>query len=219
MCWDTVPVSFAYHFPQICGTATVFAQESREMWHCHRFRAWCSRGGARYDAPMERIAVTHTIPPVFDTTSRVLILGSFPSPKSREVGFFYGHPQNRMWCVLARVLGEETVPQSTLERTAFLLRHHIAMWDTIESCTIVGASDSSIRDVVPNDLSRILSVAPIRTVFTTGAKASLYYKRYQLPMTGMPAHQLPSTSGANAAWSLERLVSSYQVIADVWTQP
>ena len=203
MCWDTVPVSFAYRFPQICGTATVYVRESRDAWHCHRFRAWCSRGGARYDAP----------------TSRVFILGSFPSPKSREVGFFYGHPQNRMWRVLARVLGEETVPQSTQERMAFLLRHHIAMWDVIESCTIVGASDSSIRDVVPNDLSRILSVAPIRTVFTTGAKASLYYKRYQLPMTGMPAHQLPSTSGANAAWSLERLVSSYQVIADVLKQP
>ena len=108
---------------------------------------------------MERIAVTHTIPPVFDAASRVLVLGSFPSPKSREVGFFYGHPQNRMWRVLACVLDESIVPQSTAERTEFLLRHHIAMWDTIESCTIVGASDSSIRDVVPqqpfpNTLSR-----------------------------------------------------------------
>lgn len=201
MCWDAVPVSFA-----------------RDAWHCHRFRAWCSRGKARYDAPMERIAVTHTIPPVFDAASRVLVLGSFPSPKSREVGFFYGHPQNRMWRVLACVLDESIVPQSTAERTEFLLRHHIAMWDTIESCTIVGASDSSIRDVVPNNLSRILSVAPIRAVFTTGAKASLYYKRYQLPMTGIPARQLPSTSGANAAWSLERLVDAYQIVADVLKQ-
>ena len=189
------------------------------MWHCHRFRAWCSRGKARYDASMERIAVTHTIPPVFDTTSRVLILGSFPSPKSREVGFFYGHPQNRMWRVLARVLGEETVPQSTAERAEFLLRHHIAMWDVIESCTIVGASDSSIRDVVPNDLSRILSVAPIRAVFTTGAKASLYYKRYQFATAWPSARQLPSTSGANAVWSLERLVDAYQIVADVLKQP
>lgn len=179
----------------------------------------CGRCGARYDALMERSAVTHTIPPVFDAASRVLILGSFPSPKSREVGFFYGHPQNRMWRVLACVLDENAVPQSTAERMEFLLRHHIAMWDTIESCTIVGASDSSIRDVVPNDLSRILAAAPIRAVFTTGAKASLYYKRYQLPTTGMPAHQLPSTSGANAAWSLERLVGAYQIVADVLKQP
>lgn len=219
MCWDTVPVSFAYHFPQICGTATVYVRESRDVWHCHRFRAWCSRGKARYDAPMERIAVTHTIPPVFDAASRVLVLGSFPSPKSREVGFFYGHPQNRMWRVLACVLDESIAPQSTAERTEFLLRHHIAMWDTIESCTIVGASDSSIRDVVPNDLSRILSVAPIRAVFTTGAKASLYYKRYQSVTTGISARQLPSTSGANAAWSLERLVDAYQIVADVLKQP
>ena len=207
MCWDTVPVSFAYHFPQICGTATVYVRESRDAWHCHRFRAWCSRGGARYDAPMERSAVTHTIPPVFDTTSRALILGSFPSPKSREVGFFYGHPQNRMWRVLARVLGEETVPQSAQERMAFLLRHHIAMWDVIESCTIVGASDSSIRDVVPNDLSRILSVAPIRTVFTTGAKASLYYKRYQLPMTNYRPRAGRTLHGVSSGWSLPTKLS------------
>lgn len=156
----------------------------------------------------------HGIAPVFDANSRVLILGTFPSPKSREVGFFYGHPQNRMWKVLAAVLGEERVPETVEERTAFLLQYRIAMWDTIASCTIEGASDASIRDVVPNDLSRILSVAPIHAVFTTGAKATQLYERYQLPLTGIPAHRLPSTSAANASWSFERLVEAYAVVRE-----
>lgn len=156
----------------------------------------------------------HGIAPVFDENSRVLILGTFPSPKSREVGFFYGHPQNRMWRVLAAVLGEDAVPVTVEERTAFLLRHHIAMWDTIASCTIEGASDASIRDVVPNDLSCVLDTAPIHAVFTTGAKATQLYERYQLPVTGIPAHRLPSTSAANASWSFERLVEAYAVVCE-----
>lgn len=156
----------------------------------------------------------HGIAPVFDAHSRVLILGTFPSPKSREVGFFYGHPQNRMWRVLAAVLGENAVPVTAEERTAFLLQYRIAMWDTIASCTIEGASDASIRDVVPNDLSRILSVAPIHAVFTTGAKATQLYEDYQLPVTGIPAHRLPSTSAANASWSFGRLVEAYAVVRE-----
>lgn len=203
---------------------------------------------------MEAQTLEHTIPPVFDARSRVLLLGSFPSPKSREVGFFYGHPQNRMWRVLAAVLGEYggdpaasgaagataavgrgdaepagsaagasalaaagpgavAVPQTTEERRAFLLRNRIAMWDVIASCSIEGASDASIRDVVPNDLSRVLDTAPIQAIFCTGAKAHQLYRRYQEPVTGVPARKLPSTSAANASWSLERLVEAYRVVA------
>lgn len=161
----------------------------------------------------------HTIDPVFDVRSRVLMLGSFPSPKSREAGFFYGHPQNRMWRVLAAVTGEEAVPQTTEERTAFLLRNCIAMWDVIASCTIEGASDASIRDVVPNDLSRILDVAPIEAVFCTGGKSYQLYRRYQEPATGISAVKLPSTSGANASWSLERLMEAYRAVAKALREP
>lgn len=162
---------------------------------------------------MEFQRLRHTIDPVFDGNSRVLVLGTFPSPKSREEGFFYGHPQNRMWRVLACVLGEEGVPETVEQRRAFLLRHRIAMWDVIASCTIAGASDASIANVVPNDLSVILDVAPVKTVFTTGAKATQLYRCYQEPLTGLPANRLPSTSAANAAWSVERLVEAYRAIA------
>ena len=153
--------------------------------------------------------VTHPIEPVFDTRSRVLLLGSFPSPKSRELGFFYAHPQNRMWRVLTAVAGEEAVPQGTRECRAFLLRHGIAMYDVIASCRISGASDASIRDCLPTDLAPLLAAAPIQAVFTTGAKATQLYERHQLPRTGMPATRLPSTSAANAAWGLEALVAAY----------
>lgn len=161
---------------------------------------------------MQQKHLLHTIDPVFDARSRVLMLGSFPSPKSREAGFFYGHPQNRMWRVLAAVTGEGAVPQTTEERTAFLLRNRIAMWDVIASCTIEGASDASIRDVVSNDLSRILDAAPIEAVFCTGGKSHQLYRRYQEPATGIPAVKLPSTSAANASWSLERLVGAYRAV-------
>lgn len=163
---------------------------------------------------MQREHLQHTIDPVFDARSRVLMLGSFPSPKSREMGFFYGHPQNRMWRVLAAVMGEDAVPQTAEERTAFLLRNRIAMWDVIASCRIEGASDASIRDVVPNDLSRILSAAHIEAVFCTGGKSHQLYHRYQEPITGIPAIKLPSTSAANATWSLERLTEAYRVVGE-----
>lgn len=162
----------------------------------------------------ERALLQHTIEPVFDERSRVLILGTFPSPKSREVGFFYGHSQNRMWRVLAAVMGEEHVPQTTEERTAFLLHNRIAMWDTVACCAIEGAADASIRDVVPNDLSCILNAAPVGAVFATGAKAHELYVRYQLPQTGIADVRLPSTSAANASWSFDRLVEAYRVVAE-----
>lgn len=157
--------------------------------------------------------VGHGFGPVYDARSRVLILGSFPSVKSREQGFYYGHPRNRFWPVLAAVLKEPEVPQSVGARRAFALRHGIALWDVIESCEIRGSSDSSIRNVEPTELSRIFDAADIRAVYVNGATASRYYEKYQLPICGRTAVRLPSTSPANAAWSLERLVEAWRVIA------
>lgn len=155
----------------------------------------------------------HPIAPVFDEHSRVLILGSFPSVKSRAEMFFYGHPQNRFWRVTAAVCGVEYVPQTIPEKRAFLHTNHIALWDVIAACEIVGSSDASIRAVQPNDLSQILQIAPIRAIYVNGATAAKYYAKYQLPQTGMPAVTLPSTSPANAAWSLQRLVAAWSVLA------
>ncbi len=156
--------------------------------------------------------LTHTIPPTFDGRSRVLVLGSFPSPKSREFGFNYGHPQNRFWKVLA-VLAEEEVPQGTEARRAFCLRWGIALWDVISECDITGASDTSIRNARPNQLSRVTKSAPIEAVFCTGAKAHELYRRLGCQEEcGLPATRLPSTSPANAACSFERLVDAYAAI-------
>ena len=155
--------------------------------------------------------IIHPIAPVFDHNSRILVLGSFPSVKSREINFFYGHPQNRFWKVTAAVFGE-TVPVSVEEKKAFLLRNHIAVWDVIHSCDITGSSDASIRNVVPNDLSVILDAADIRTIFVNGKTADRYYRQYTEPRTGRPAVCLPSTSPANAAWSVERLAAAWQAI-------
>ena len=155
--------------------------------------------------------VIHPIAPVFDSQSRLLILGSFPSVKSREAAFFYGHPQNRFWKVLSGVLGCDC-PRTLPEKKQMLLAHHIALWDVIASCRIEGSSDSSIRDVVPTDLSVILSRAPIRAVFCNGQTAFRLYERFQASQTGLPAAPLPSTSPANAAYSVERLMESWKVI-------
>ena len=152
--------------------------------------------------------VTHPIPPLFDASSRILILGSFPSVKSREGLFFYHHPQNRFWKVLAGVL-EEPVPGSIEEKKIFLLKHRIALWDVIASCTIEGSSDSTIKNVVPNDLSGILSAADISRIFCNGGASFQYYKKYQEPRTGRAAVRLPSTSPDNAAWSLDRLIRAW----------
>lgn len=159
--------------------------------------------------------IDHPIPPCFDEHSEILILGSFPSVKSREQKFFYGHPKNRFWEVLARVLSSETgsdipVPTDIPEKKAFLSEHHIALWDVIASCEIEGSSDASIRSVIPNDLSRILDHAPIRKIFCNGGKAFDLYEKYLLPVTGREAVKLPSSSPANAAWSVDKLTNCWR---------
>lgn len=151
----------------------------------------------------------HPIAPVFDEMSRILILGSFPSVKSREAGFFYGHPQNRFWRVLAAVLGC-AVPVTIDEKREMLLAHHVAVWDVIASCEITGSSDSSIRNAVPNDLTPILVAANIRQIFTNGKTADRMYRKYCEKQTGRNAVCLPSTSPANAAWSLDRLIDEWK---------
>jgi len=155
--------------------------------------------------------VTHEFGPFYDSESRVLILGSIPSPKSRQQGFYYGHPRNRFWQALATLLGED-VPETVALRKGFLTRNHIALWDVLESCEINGADDNSIRNPQPNDISMILDEADIRAVFTTGAKASALYEKLCLPVCGIPAIRLPSTSPANCAFSLDRLVGEYRTI-------
>lgn len=155
----------------------------------------------------------HTIDPIYDKSSKVLILGSFPSVKSREQQFFYGHKQNRFWKVMAQVL-DCPVPEQIPEKKAMLIQHHAAVWDVIASCEITGSSDASIRDVKPNDLSQILSCADIRAIFTNGGKAHELYQKYIYPVNGIEAHKLPSTSPANAGYSLERLVEAWMVIRE-----
>lgn len=161
--------------------------------------------------------IEHPFPPLYDSHSRILILGSFPSVKSREMMFFYGHPQNRFWRVLSLLL-EAPFPEGVPERRSFLLSRRIALWDVISSCEIVGSSDASIRDAVPNDLGRILKEAQIRQVYVNGQTAGRLYKKYQEPVLYKKygdcarAIVLPSTSPANAAWNLERLENAWRVI-------
>lgn len=164
-------------------------------------------------SPDQRIHVEHTLDPIYDAHSKVLVLGTMPSPKSREMGFYYGHPQNRFWRVLA-ALFDEAVPHTNEERTALLLRHHIALWDVLASCDIKGASDASIANAVPNDLSRITREAPIQQVFCTGATAARLYAKHCEACVGLPTTRLPSPSPANATWSFERLVQAYQPLAE-----
>lgn len=155
--------------------------------------------------------VFHEFGPLFDENSRVLVLGTIPSPKSREQGFYYGHPRNRFWSVLAQVF-EEPAPKTIEEKKALALRHHVALWDVLASCTIRGASDASIRDAVPNDLQLILSQADIQAIFVTGAKAEALYRRHCEPKLGISCIRLPSTSPANCAVGNEALLAEYQKI-------
>ena len=155
--------------------------------------------------------IVHPIKPVFDKNSRILILGSFPSVKSREQMFFYGHPQNRFWKVVAMVF-DQKMPESVEEKRQFLLLNKIAVWDVIAACDITGSSDSSIKNVVVNDLSEILSVAQIKQIFVNGKTAEKYYNMYLKDAVGREAFCLPSTSPANAMWSAEKLVSAWDVI-------
>ena len=152
--------------------------------------------------------IRHPFPPLYDSSSQVLILGSFPSVKSREQRFFYGHPQNRFWKVMAAVLGEP-IPQDIPEKRQMLLSHGVALWDSIASCVVTGSSDASIDNVVPNDLSPIFEASEIRQVFCNGKKSWEMYHKYIEPVGGMPAICLPSTSPANAAWTLEKLCSAW----------
>lgn len=153
--------------------------------------------------------VEHILPPVFDGRSRALVLGTMPSPASRASGFYYGHPRNRFWPVMAAVFGEPRVPEGPDERRAFALRHGVALWDVLASCSIRGASDASIADPVPNDIRAVLDAAPVQAVFATGSTAWSLYRRLCEPACGVPAVRLPSTSPANASWSLGRLVEAY----------
>ena len=155
---------------------------------------------------MER--VEHPFPPVVDANCRVLILGSFPSVRSREDGFFYGHPQNRFWPLLAAVYDEDT-PASIPEKKALLLRHRIALWDVIASCEIAGSADATVKDAVPVEIARVMNAAPIERVICNGALAGKLYKRCLQPITGIEADVLPSTSPANAAWTLEKLIQAW----------
>jgi len=166
---------------------------------------------------MEYVHVTHEFPPLYDADCETLILGSIPSPKSREQAFYYGHPQNRFWRVLAAVFGE-SVPQSIEEKKSLALRHHIALWDSLEECDIRGASDASVRNPIPTDIPRLLTQTKIRRVFCTGAAAFNYYQKLNGPRTGIKAERLPSTSPANCAMSFEALVEAYRAIAENTTE-
>lgn len=157
--------------------------------------------------------ITHPIAPVFDERSKILILGSFPSVKSREQAFFYGHPQNRFWKVLSGVLNKE-LPLTTDEKRKFLLENHIAVWDVIGECDIKGSSDASIKNVKPNDLSVILDNSSVTKIFVNGKTAEKYYRQYIEKSLGIKAITLPSTSPANATFTLEKLIEAWCVIID-----
>lgn len=162
---------------------------------------------------MEYEHIVHSFEPVYDRASEILILGTLPSVKSRENNFYYGHKQNRFWKVLATLL-KEPVPDTIEEKKAMLLARRIALWDVIQSCDIKGSSDSSIKNVQPTDIGMILEKTNITRIYANGNKAGQLYKRYQFPVTGIEAMVLPSTSPANAAWSLERLCEAWYVILE-----
>ncbi|MFQ7574253.1 MAG: DNA-deoxyinosine glycosylase [Lachnospira sp.] len=153
---------------------------------------------------MEYEKIEHTFEPVYDEYSEILILGTFPSVKSRENNFYYGHPQNRFWKVIANI-NNVPVPESIDEKRKLLLDLHIAIWDVVASCSISGSSDSSIKDVTANDISKLLKDTNIKTIYGNGAKACELYNRYVYSKTGRAIVKLPSTSPANAGYSLERL--------------
>lgn len=155
--------------------------------------------------------MNHPFLPLYDSDSKILILGSFPSVKSRENAFFYGHPQNRFWTVVAAVFGD-TTPNTIEEKKAFLRKNNIALWDVIASCDIVGSSDNTIKNVLPNDLRIILDNAPIERIFVNGKTSQKYYEKYIANVINRNAIYLPSTSPANAAWSVEKLIDYWKII-------
>lgn len=158
---------------------------------------------------MLRETATHGFPPLYDEESRILILGSFPSIASRSAAFFYGHPQNRFWPLLAKIFKEE-IPKTKEEKEAFAHRHHLALYDSIESCSIVGSSDASIADVEPADLRPIYKTGKIKRIIFNGHSSERWFYRFQTPPVGVEAVCLPSTSPANAASSMERLEEAWR---------
>lgn len=149
-------------------------------------------------------AIKHTFEPVWDSGSKILILGTFPSVKSRETNFYYGHPKNRFWKLLSEIYGEP-LAATIDEKKQLILSRHLAVWDVIGQCDIIGSSDSSIRNVIPNDIAGLLKKSNISRVIANGAKAYDLYQKHQLPLTRLSAVKLPSTSPANAAWTFDRL--------------
>lgn len=147
--------------------------------------------------------------PIYDENSRLLILGSYPSPRSREVGFYYGHPQNRFWKVLSAVY-DETEPSTVEQKKSLLLRNGIALWDVCQSCSVEGASDASIRNVAPNEVEALLRKTAVQRVFCNGSTAGRFYEKFVLPQSNIPATVLPSTSPANARWRLPQLIAVWK---------
>lgn len=160
---------------------------------------------------MDYVHVSHTFPPVYDNNSQILILGSFPSVKSREYGFYYGHKMNRFWKVMAYVFNNQ-VPETIEEKKKFLLSNRVALWDVIESCDIKGSSDSSIKNVIPADIKKLLNTVPIKRVYANGHTAFKLYKKYIYDDTKKEIELLPSTSPANAAWSFDKLKNEYKKV-------
>lgn len=159
----------------------------------------------------ERKMIVHPFPPLYNADSRILILGSFPSEKSREAMFFYGHPQNRFWPLMAWLFNE-SAPCTIEEKRSLALRRGFALWDSIHSCTITGSADSSVRDVEPNDLSVILDNSRVEAIFCNGALSHRMYMKHIFPTTGIEAVRLPSTSPANAAFNMDRLADKWGAI-------
>ncbi len=157
--------------------------------------------------------IIHSFDPVFDKNSRILIMGSMPSVKSRECGFYYGHPRNRFWTVISAITGSP-LPHSTEDKKKLLLDHGIAIWDTAAECDIIGSSDQKIKNVVPTDLRIITDKCNIEAIFANGAAAANMYRKYQKHTLGKEIMILPSTSPANAAWSTERLIKEWSKIRE-----
>ena len=158
--------------------------------------------------------IKHPIPPLCDENSKILILGSFPSVKSREAGFYYGHPRNRFWPLIA-TLTSESIPETIEAKRSLLLRNRIALWDSVESCEISGSSDSSIRNITPVEITQVTNQCSLQKILCNGAVSHKYYNQYLKPVTGIEAIKLPSTSPANAAWSLERLIQAWRAAMEV----
>lgn len=165
---------------------------------------------------MQRDGITG-FPALAGPNSVVLLLGSYPSPKSFDEGFYYGHPQNRFWKLMAELL-QQAVPQTIEEKSNLILQNRLALWDSLQTCTILGASDSSISNPVPNNIAQLVQQGTIRHIFCNGAAAHKYYRLYNQAATGLPAVQLPSTSAANAAYSLPRLIQAWQPVVQALAQ-